>query len=136
MANKNRAGQRGVANMANKSKLKFKLMKFFLPRRYKRKIAKARKIFRAKGLIAQYRPERIGKHFTDFGATFSQIKRGKLNQADIVIINLELPTDIQSLWYMFSSINHFYDFKSIKQDGIYTNITFGDSFYGDSIHAI
>lgn len=95
-----------------------------------------KKQFRAKGLIAQYTPERIGKHFTDFNCTYSQIKRGKLNQADIVIINLEMSKDVQDLWYLFSSLNHFYDFKDITQDGRYTNITFGDSFYCEAIHAI
>lgn len=118
--------------------MKTKIYKFFFPRRYKAKIKKARKIFRANGLIKQYNAENIGKHFTDFGATFSQIKRGdiKKGEGDFVIVNLKLPDDTQKLFFLFSSINYSYDFSNIETTGIYTNITVGSSFYEESIHAI
>jgi hypothetical protein len=101
-----------------------------------RNMEKIKQQHRSSGLIKQYTPERIGEHFTNFGATFSQIKRGNLKQGDIVIINLKLPTEIQSLFYLFSSLNYFFDFSNIETEGIYTNITFGDSFYKEAIHAI
>jgi len=96
------------------------------------------KKWRANGLIKQYKPENIGKHFTDFGATFSQIKRGdiKKNEGDIVIINLKMPDDIQKVFFIFSSLNYFFDIANIYSNGIYTNITISRKFYEESIHAI
>ena len=96
------------------------------------------KKWRANGLVKQYSPENIGKHFTDFGATFSQIKSGdiKKGEGDIVIINLKLPDDIQNVFFIFSSLSHFFDLQDISSNGIYTNITFGKEFYKEAISAI
>lgn len=92
--------------------------------------------WRLPGLISQHQPHKIAQMLNGV-FEYSQVKFGKPNQGDIVIINLKSPTKLGNETLTIQDyLSHFLMIESIQTTGIYTNIRFSRDFYTQTLKRI
>lgn len=95
-----------------------------------------REQWRLPGLISQHQPSRVAK-MLDGIFPYSQVKFGKGNQGDIVIVNLQNPVSLGNETLEIKDyLSYFLMIESIQTIGIYTNVYFKRSFFANVLKRI